>query len=138
MHNRKTALVDGVKSTGNASRGGKGQLSISPNNFHLENGDLSQQQLFERMENGIYITAIHGLHAGINAISGDFSLMAEGFVIRDGKVAEPVNQITIADNFFDILMKVDTLANDVEYTSPEAMHIQSPSLLIPDVSVAGN
>ena len=35
-------------------------------------------------------------------------------------------------------MKVDTLANDVEYTSPEAMHIQSPSLLIPDVSVAGN
>ncbi len=138
MHNRKTALVDGVKSTGNASRGGKGQLSISPNNFHLENGDLSQQQLFEKMGNGIYITAIHGLHAGINAISGDFSLMAEGFVIRDGKVAEPVNQITIADNFFDILMKVDTLANDVEYTSPEAMHIQSPSLLIPDVSVAGN
>ncbi|MBR3031765.1 MAG: TldD/PmbA family protein [Clostridiales bacterium] len=137
IHNRKTALVDGVESTGNASRSGKSGLGISPCNLHFENGDCSQQQLFEKMGNGIYITAIYGLHAGINGISGDFSLMSEGFVVRDGKVAEPVNQITIADNFFDVLMKVDTLGNDVEFFSPEASRIQSPSLLIPDVSVAG-
>lgn len=137
LHNRKTALVDGIESTGNASRGSRGLISISPNNLHFENGDFSKEELFERMGNGIYITAISGLHSGINSISGDFSLMSEGFVIRDGKVAEPVNQITIADNFFDVLMKVESLGNDVEYTSPEASHIQSPSLLIPDVSVAG-
>ena len=63
--------------------------------------------------------------------------MTEGFVIREGKLCEPVNQITIADNFFDVLMKVEALGNDVEYTSPEATHTQSPSLLIPDVSIAG-
>ncbi len=137
LHNRKTALVDGIESTGNASRGSRGPIGISPNNLHFENGKFTQKDLFEKMGNGIYITAIYGLHAGINPISGDFSLMSEGFVIRDGKVAEPVNQITIADNFFDVLMKVESLGNDVEYTSPEASHIQSPSLLIPDVSVAG-
>ncbi|HBZ77159.1 MAG TPA: TldD/PmbA family protein [Clostridiales bacterium] len=137
LHNRKTALADGVESTGNASRGGKNGLGISPANFHFETGDLTLEELFKKMENGIYITAVYGLHAGINGISGDFSLMSEGFVIRDGKIAEPVNQITIADNFFDVLMKVEELADDVEYFSPEASHIQSPSLLIPDVSVAG-
>ncbi len=137
LHNRKTALADGVESTGNASRGGKNGLGISPANFHFETGEFTLDELFRKMGNGIYITAVYGLHAGINGISGDFSLMSEGFVIRDGKVAEPVNQITIADNFFDVLMKVDALANDVEYFSPEASHIQSPSLLIPDVSVAG-
>lgn len=137
LHNRKTALVDGIPSTGNGSRGVKGSLSISPNNFHFENGEYTQEQLFEKMGNGIFITAIYGLHAGINGISGDFSLMSEGFVVRNGKVAEPVNQITIADNFFDVLMKVESLANDAEYFSAFATHLQSPSLLIPDVSVAG-
>ena len=63
--------------------------------------------------------------------------MSEGFLIENGKIGKPVNQITIADNFFDVLMKVEALANDVDYTTPESTHIQSPSLLIPDVSVAG-
>ncbi|MBO4928029.1 MAG: TldD/PmbA family protein [Clostridiales bacterium] len=138
LHNRKTALVDGVMTTGNASRGGaKGAIGISPSNLYIENGEYSLDDLFKKMDNGVYITALHGLHAGINSISGDFSLMSEGFVIKDGMIGDPVNQITIADNFFDVLMKVDALGNDVEYFSPEATHIQSPSLLIPDVSVAG-
>ena len=106
-------------------------------NFHFENGSFSQEQLFEKMENGVYITALYGLHAGINSISGDFSLMAEGFTIKDGKIDKPVNQITIADNFFDLLMKVEALGNDIDYFSPDSSHTQSPSLLIPDVSVAG-
>ncbi|MBP5493193.1 MAG: TldD/PmbA family protein [Clostridiales bacterium] len=138
LHNRKTALVDGLESTGNGFRGGpKGALGISSTNLHFENGDMTQEELFAKMKDGILITAIHGLHAGINGISGEFSLMSEGFEIKDGKVGKPINQITIADNFFDILMKVEALGNDVDYHSPERGHTQSPSLLIPDVSVAG-
>lgn len=138
LHNRKTAEVDGVPSTGNGFRGGaKGTVGISSSNMYIENGTLTREKLLEKLGNGVLIMAIHGLHAGINAVSGDFSLMAEGFMVRDGKVAEPVNQITIADNFFDVLMKIEDLSDEVEYTSPEARHIQSPSLLIPDVSVAG-
>ncbi len=137
LHNRKTALVDGVESTGNATGGTKGPLGIAPTNLYFEKGQYTQDELFEKMGNGIYITAVYGLHAGINAISGDFSLMSEGFLIENGKIGKPVNQITIVDNFFDVLMKVEALANDVDYTTPESTHIQSPSLLIPDVSVAG-
>ncbi|MBR5973785.1 MAG: TldD/PmbA family protein [Clostridiales bacterium] len=137
LHNRKTALVDGVESTGNATGGSKGPLGVAPTNMYIEKGEYTQDQLFEKMGNGIYITAIHGLHAGINAISGDFSLMSEGFLVENGKVTRPVNQITIADNFFDVLMKVEALADDVDYCTPESTHIQCPSLLIPDVSVAG-
>ena len=138
LHNRKTALVDGVESTGNAYRSGaKGSIGIAPMNFHFENGTLTQEELFEKAGNGVYITALYGLHAGINSISGDFSLMAEGFTIKDGKIDKPVNQITIADNFFDLLMKVEALGNDIDYFSPDSSHTQSPSLLIPDVSVAG-
>lgn len=138
LHNRKTALAAGVSSTGNGFRAGaKSSIGVSSTNLHFENGPFSQEELIKKAGNGIFIVALHGLHAGINSISGEFSLMTEGFVIRDGKLCEPVNQITIADNFFDVLMKVEALGNDVEYTSPEATHTQSPSLLIPDVSIAG-
>ncbi|MBR5041544.1 MAG: TldD/PmbA family protein [Clostridiales bacterium] len=138
LHNRKTALAAGVETTGNGFRAGaKTSIGVSSTNLHLATGDFTKEQLIEKAGNGIFITALHGLHAGINGISGEFSLMTEGFVIRDGKLAEPVNQITIADNFYDVLMKVEALGNDVEYLSPEATHTQSPSLLIPDVSIAG-
>ena len=138
LHNRKTALVEGVESTGNGFRNSvRGSVGISTSNLHFEKGAFTQQELFEKMGNGVYITAIHGLHAGINGVSGDFSLMSEGFMIRDGKKAEPINQITIADNFFEILKKVEYLADDIDYMAPDASHCQSPSLLIPDVSVSG-
>ena len=138
LHNRKTALAAGVETTGNGFRAGaKSSIGVASTNLHFENGKFTQQQLIEKAGNGIFITALHGLHAGINGISGEFSLMTEGFVIRDGKLAEPVNQITIADNFFDVLMKVEALGDDAEYFSPEATHTQSPSLLIPNVSIAG-
>jgi len=138
LHNRKTALVDGTVSTGNGFRGGsKGSLGISPTNFHFENGTMTQEQLLAKMKDGILITALHGLHAGINSISGDFSLMTEGFMVKDGKIGEPINQITIADNFFDVLLKIEDLGDDVDYFAHDGSHIQSPSLLIPDVSVAG-
>lgn len=136
LHNRKTALVDGVESTGNASRGGR-SLGVSPSNFHFENGECSLEELFQKMGDGVYITDLAGLHAGINHVSGNFSLMAEGFTIEGGKIGKPVNQITIADNFFDILMKVEVIGNDVNYFDLDASHIQSPCLLIPDVAVSG-
>ncbi len=138
LHNRKTALVEGTASTGNGFRGGaKGSLGISPTNLHFEKGTLSFEALLEKMKDGILITALHGLHAGVNGISGDFSLMTEGFLVKDGKITEPVNQITVADNFFDVLLKIEDLADDVDYYAFDGSHIQSPSLLIPNVSVAG-
>ena len=137
LHNRKTALVDGVQSTGNATRSGGSSLGISPMNFYIEKGNTSLNDLLKQLGNGVYITDVAGLHAGINAVSGDFSLMAEGFVVEDGQVGQPINQITIADNFFDILQKIEVLGDDVNYFDLDASHIQSPSLLIPDVAVSG-
>lgn len=138
LHNRKTALVEGVETTGNASRAGSnGSLGVSPKNFYIENGEASKEELFAQMGDGVYITDLAGLHAGVNAVSGDFSLLAEGFTIENGEIGKPVNQITIADNFFDILMKIEVLGNDVNYFNLDASHIQAPCMLIPDVAVSG-
>ncbi len=51
---------------------------------------LSQEALLAQMGDGLLLTSLMGLHAGTNAVSGDFSLSAEGFRIKGGRIDTPV------------------------------------------------
>ena len=47
-----------------------------------------------------------GLHSGTNPVSGDFSVGAEGLMVRDGELAEPVREVTIASTLQRMLHDV--------------------------------
>ncbi len=133
LYNLKTANIDNTKSTGNASKGGyKGTIGISPSNFYIKPGKNSIDDLFEGIEEGIYITSFAGLHSGINSISGDFSLAAEGFLIKEGKKVGALNQFTVASNFFDLLFKIDKIGTDLDFGLSS---IGSPSILIDNLQI---
>lgn len=135
LYNRKTAKKDGVKSTGNGFKAGlTGSVKTGCTNFYLEKGEISREDLFRQMGNGLFITSLMGLHAGTNAVSGDFSLSAEGFRVEDGKIGTPVEQITIAGNFYHLLEMVEELADDLYFGSGG---IGSPSILIRGLDIAG-
>lgn len=73
LYNLKTALKDGVKTTGNASRPSySSTVNISPSNFYIKPGEHSPEELQIKMDNGLLITELEGLHSGANTISGDF------------------------------------------------------------------
>ena len=132
FYNLKTAAMTGKKSTGN----GFGE-AIGPTNLILQPGSSDLKEMAEHVGNGLYITEISGLHAGLNPISGDFSLLAEGYLIQDGKIDRAVEQITISDNFFSILMKIREIGSDVICQPDSIGEFISPSIVIPDVAVAG-
>ncbi|WP_319370669.1 TldD/PmbA family protein [uncultured Ilyobacter sp.] len=136
LYNLKTAKKDGVKSTGNASKGGyKGTLGISPSNFYLKEGDTTYINLIEKLSDGVLVTSLAGLHSGLNSISGDFSLAAEGFFISDGKITNSLNQITVSGNFFDLLNEIVAVGNDLKFgLSP----IGSPSILVKKLSISAD
>lgn len=128
LYNLKTAGKDGVKSTGNASKGGyKGTIGISSFNLYVKKGEKDFDALLKEIGNGILITDFAGLHSGLNSISGDFSLAAEGFLIKDGKKCEALNQMTAAGNFFELLKDIDEIGNDVKFSLSGT---GSPSVLI--------
>ena len=77
------------------------------------------------------------MHAGANAVTGDFSLAAKGFRIEGGRVASPVNQITVAGNFYELLKDVEAVGSDLEFRAPGTSCFGSPCLLISALSVAG-
>ena len=136
LHNLKTAAKDGVKSTGNASKAGyKSPVKVAPKNLYVVPGKISKDGLIEKVCDGIYITELAGLHSGANEVSGDFSLMAEGFLIENGKITKPVEQITIAGNFFDVLKNIEETADNLRF-SPGG--VGSPDIYIKSLAVAGS
>lgn len=138
LHNSKTARKDGVESTGNASKSSyKSPVSISPTNMYIENGNTSIEEMINNTESGIMIINVQGLHSGLNAVSGDFSLSAYGYLIEKGKIARPVNQITIAGNLYEVLKSVEAVGNDLKFGFPSTGYIGSPSLKISSLAIAG-
>ncbi|NMB95848.1 MAG: TldD/PmbA family protein [Clostridiaceae bacterium] len=139
LHNLKTAIKDGVKSTGNASRPSYAStIDVSPSNFFIKPGQLEFSQLLDEIGNGLLITELQGLHSGANSISGDFSLAAKGFEIVNGNIAKPIEQVTVAGNFYNVMKSVIDVGNDLKFGLPSGYGcFGSPSLFIQELSVAG-
>lgn len=139
LHNRKTAAKAGTESTGNGFRSGyKGSVSVGPTNFYIEPGEKDLDALLAETGSGLLIKELAGLHAGANIVSGDFSLSCEGFLIENGRIGRAVDQITLADNFFTILQKIQSVGSDLFFNPPsDAGSIGSPSIVIRDVTIAG-
>lgn len=139
LHNLESATLSGVKSTGNASKGGyAAPVAISPYSFCIEAGEHSFDELLGICENGIYITELKGLHAGTNSVTGDFSLESAGFMIENGKKTKAVKSFTVAGNFFTLLKDIAGLSDTVETGTPTGFtSFGSPAVLIRNMSVAG-
>ncbi len=134
LHNLKTAKKDGVQTTGNAAKGSYASpIRVAPTNFYIEKGEKTLPDMMQDMQNGIVITNVEGLHAGANPISGDFSLSAKGYLVKEGKKGEAVNQITVAGNFYTLLQNVQTVGSDLTFMAS----MGSPSLDVGEISIAG-
>ena len=138
LHNRTTAKAMGKETTGNAAKAGyAAPVRVAPTNFFIAPSQMSFDELLEEVGNGLLITSMMGMHSGANQISGDFSLGAKGFLIENGRLGRPVEQITIASNFFDILKNIRRTASDLRFGYPGSTTIGSPALDVGMISVAG-
>ena len=118
VHNSVTARRAGgdARSTGSAVRAGfKSTPGVGCRALTVRPGSQSAQEILQSVGNGVLIQSISGIHSGVNTISGDFSVGAEGLVIRDGQVAEPIREFTIASSIQRMLMEVLAVGNDLEW-----------------------
>lgn len=135
LHNRKTAKKQGVASTGNALRPGlSAPITVAPTNFFFKPGDKTLAELEADMSDGLVITDLSGLHAGANMTSGDFSLLSKGYLLKGGKRVQPVEQITIAGNFYDVLKNIRAIGSDLIFP---ASGVGSSSVDVGTLTAAG-
>lgn len=112
MMDSASARQLGEKPTGHASRGVSGAPSAGASNVHMAAGSDSPEALMAGIVTGIYVTELIGM--GVNGVTGDYSRGASGFIIRDGQLAEPISEITIAGNLVDMFASL-VPANDLAF-----------------------
>jgi PmbA protein len=106
----RSAKQLGLRSTGHASRGTGGPPSPGATNLYLAPGPKTPAELMADIKTGLYITEMIGM--GVNGVTGDYSRGAAGFMIRDGALAEPVAEITVAGHLTEMFANL-VPANDL-------------------------
>ena len=119
----------GLETNGHARRGG-GNPSPGPTNLTLMPGEKTPEELMAEIGEGIYVTEMIG--HGANLVTGDYSRGAAGFAIRDGQLAEPVSEITVAGNLNDMFQRL-TPASDLRYR----FSMNAPTIAVEGLTVAG-
>jgi PmbA protein len=120
----------GMTSTHHASRDGAG-VSVGTSNLMLLPGTATPDELIASVTQGLYITELIGF--GVNGVTGDYSRGAAGLWIEDGRLAFPVEEVTVAGNLLDMFDRIDGIGNDLVLRD----RVASPTLKIARMVVAG-
>ncbi len=116
----------GAVSTGNSNGGG-----VGANSFFLEPGEVTLDELVAATPRGVLVLDTIGFaheHA-----SGTYSRGARGFFIRDGELAYPIDEFTIAGAYADILAGIDGVADDLCFDGS----VVSPSFRVAEMTISG-
>jgi PmbA protein len=122
--------VGGV-STGNASRSAGSAPGVGATNLGLEPGDATLEEIIADTPRGLLVTELIGM--GFNPTTGDYSRGAAGHWIENGALTHPVEEVTIAANFGDMLLGIDAVGSDLLWLT----RIGSPSVRVSRMTVAG-
>ena len=125
LYNNKNAIIEDVKSTGTS--GGVRNMYIVP-------GSNSYEELIKKMDNGIIIDSLEGLHAGANAITGELSLQGAGYEVTNGKINKALKLIIMQTTLKELFNNVIDIGNDLEMFSVTG---GSPSILFNGVTIVG-
>ncbi|MFN8040377.1 MAG: TldD/PmbA family protein [Acidimicrobiales bacterium] len=115
LHNAYTGRRAGAASTGSAVRGYRSTPGVGCQALAIAPGTGTHDEVLAGVDHGFYVASLTGLHSGVNAVSGDVSVGAEGLMVRDGALAEPVREVTLATTLQRLLLDVVAVGGDLEW-----------------------
>lgn len=134
LHDGYSGRRSGVGSTGSAVRGIRSLPGVGAQLLVMSPGSRSFEELVASIDHGLYVASFAGLHSGVNPVSGDFSVGADGLTITDGSLGAPVREMTIASTMQRLLLDVSEVGGDFEWLPAGS---GGCSLVIDDVAVSG-
>jgi PmbA protein len=131
LTNSETAAGLGVPNTGHAWRGYRGTLGVAPSNLFLAPGrGIALQE-------GVIVAELSGLHAGTNAITGEFSIQALGLWVEGGAIAYPVEDFAVAGNFLTVLQQITGVGDRLQWDYGMRVAYGMPMVEVAELSFAG-
>jgi len=117
----------GMRTTGNA--GGSHNLVMTSRRTRA--GD-DLDEMLRKLGRGLFVTELMG--QGVNYVTGDYSRGASGFWVENGRIAFPVEEITIAGNLKMMLMGIEAVGADAYNYGAKTVG----SILVNRMKVAGS
>lgn len=133
LRDSTTARRMGTTSTASAVRGVRSLPRVGAQVLVMAPGHDDLDSLIGSTARGLYVSSFSGLHSGVNPVSGDFSVGADGLMVRDGSIAEPVRELTIASTIQRLLSDIVAVGQGEWLTSGH----YGCSLVIDDVAISG-
>lgn len=133
LHNSATAHHFGVTSNGAAARSARGALDVAPRHLVFGTGPHTETEV--KAGEYLELVKLDGLHSGADAVSGDFSFGASGFLCRDGERVQPVRGITVAGNFYRLLGELEAVGDLLHHDDGKGFY--APLIRFGDLSIAG-
>lgn len=138
LYDVTSARREGISSTGNASRAGfRSAPGPAPSNLAFDPTGETVDEIWAKADRAFLVQDFHGVHSGANAISGDFSVGATGYLIEAGSVAQPVKEVTIAAPMLEILRGIVAVGDDRRWL-PFGGSLGGATVLVAEMTVAGS
>ena len=125
----------GLASTGSAVRSARSAPAPGVQALAVLPGAASAEELLGAHDGALLVQSMTGLHSGVNAVSGDFSVGVEGMLVRGGEAAEPVREVTVASTLQRLLLDITAVGADIEWL-PSGSGV--PTIVIGDVALGGS
>lgn len=136
VYDTVSARRAGTASTGSAVRGGfAGTPSAGCRALVLAPGAKSQEEILATVGDGFYVQSVTGVHSGVNPVSGDFSVGAEGLLIEGGALGRPVREVTVASTLQRMLQSVVEIGGDLRWLPGVAA---GQTLAVADMALSGD
>jgi PmbA protein len=125
----------GLPSTGSAVRGSRSAPAPGAQALAVTPGSSSSDELLRRYDGALVVQSMTGLHSGVNAVSGDFSVGVEGLLVAGGELGEPVREVTVASTLQRLLLDIAAVGSDLEWLpGGDAL----PTIVVGEVALSGS
>jgi PmbA protein len=136
VYDTVSARRAGAVSTGSAVRGGfAGTPGAGCRALVLSPGAKGPDEILAAVGDGLYVQSVSGIHSGVNTVSGDFSVGAEGLMIEGGALGRPVREVTVASTLQRMLQSVVEIGGDLRWLPGVAA---GQTLAIADMALSGD
>jgi TldD protein len=145
MYDRLSAMKDGCPSTGNGRRESYHAKPICRmTNTLIAPGSTPPEEIIRSVPQGLFVRKMGG--GQVNTVTGDFMFeVAEGYLIENGQLGEPVRGATMTGNGPEILKKISQVGSDLGFgigtcgKDGQGVPVADaqPTLLIDEITVGG-
>jgi TldD protein len=145
LYDRLTAMKDGTRSTGNGRRESYRHRPIPRmTNTMIVPGATRPADILKSTPKGLFVRKMGG--GQVNTVNGDFVFeVSEGYLIENGRIADPVRGATLVGNGPAVLMSIDLVGSDLGFSigtcgkdgQGSPVSDAQPTLRIPEITVGG-